>query len=113
MWSARKGRWAFRSWKEGFSDDLRIDRHVLAGRLSMSHEDPAGTPSGQGPTFHVDSTGAPQPLLTVSDLAGMLQVHEKTIRRMVARRSIPCVRFGSRVRFDLSDLLRWIEARKE
>jgi len=52
-------------------------------------------------------------LLTLEEVAALLRVHEKTVRRWLRCRRIPCVRIGSRVRFDQRDILRWITARKE
>lgn len=70
----------------------------------MTHEFLA--PGGEG------GTGMPR-LLTVSDVAVFLQVHEKTVYDWVARGQIPCVRLGHRLRFDPHDVLRWLSARKE
>jgi excisionase family DNA binding protein len=55
----------------------------------------------------------PQRLLTVREVAELLRVHEKTVLRWVARRGLPSVRLGTRLRFFLSDVLRWVSARKE
>lgn len=52
-------------------------------------------------------------LLNVRELAAFLGLHEKTIYDWTARRSVPCVRLGNRIRFDLDDVLRWLSARKE
>lgn len=54
-----------------------------------------------------------QPLLTVRQVAAVLQVDEKTIRRFVWAGRIPCVRIGRRIRFDPADVERWVSARKE
>ena len=54
-----------------------------------------------------------RPLLTVSELAETLRTSEKTIRRMVAARRIPCVRIGRQIRFVPGDVLRMLEAQKE
>lgn len=53
------------------------------------------------------------PLLTLREVAGLLNVSPKTIRRLVARGSLPCVRFGRVLRFQQADLFRFVEARKE
>ena len=53
------------------------------------------------------------PLLTIRETAAFLRISEKSIRRLIAHRRLPCVRLGRRVRFDRSDLLRWVSARKE
>jgi excisionase family DNA binding protein len=52
-------------------------------------------------------------LLTLAQVADFLQVSQKTVRRLVARRRLPCVRFGRVLRFSPADLLRFVEARKE
>lgn len=57
---------------------------------------------------------APVPqLLTVADVARLLRVHEKTIRRLVRSHQLPCVRVGASVRFLPTDLTRWLSARRE
>ncbi len=53
------------------------------------------------------------PLLTIRGLAELLGISEKTVRRMVAARRVPCVRFGRQIRFLPGDVFRWLEARKE
>ncbi len=55
----------------------------------------------------------PDRLLTIAELADLLQLSERTIRRMVAAQRIPCLRVGRQIRFLPSDLLRWVSARKE
>jgi excisionase family DNA binding protein len=52
-------------------------------------------------------------LLTLPEVAEALRVSEKTVRRLVARRVIPCVRIGGLLRFDHRDLAQWISARRE
>lgn len=54
-----------------------------------------------------------QPLLTLAEVAEVLRVSEKTIRRLVAARGIPCLRLGRQLRFVPGDVLRWLAARKE
>jgi excisionase family DNA binding protein len=62
------------------------------------------TPAGAGP----------QPrLLTTREVAAFLRVHAKTVPRLIEREGLPCLRIGSRFRFDPSDLQRWLSARKE
>jgi excisionase family DNA binding protein len=62
----------------------------------------------------VTPDSAPGPgLWTVRQVAVFLHVHEKTLLRWVRSRGFPCVRVGTRLRFDPSDVLRWISARKE
>lgn len=52
-------------------------------------------------------------LLTLPEVAAYLRVHPKTVRRWIAQDGLPCVRIGNRVRFDATDILRWVSARKE
>jgi len=54
-----------------------------------------------------------EPLLTLRDTASLLRVSERSVRRLVAYRRIPCLRIGRQLRFVPSDLLRWVSARKE
>ena len=55
----------------------------------------------------------PVGLLTSRDLARMLQVSDRTLRRWVSERRIPCLRMGRLVRFDPGIVSRWLSARKE
>lgn len=52
-------------------------------------------------------------LLTLREVAELLRVSEKSVRRLVAYRRLPCVRIGRALRFQSSDVLRWISARRE
>lgn len=52
-------------------------------------------------------------LLTIEQVAEYLNVSPKTVRRLAARRAIPCVRFGRAVRFAPADVIRFVAARKE
>ena len=52
-------------------------------------------------------------LLTVPEVARLLRVHPRTVRRFVADRRLPCVRIGTRVRFEPRSVLRWLSVRKE
>lgn len=65
--------------------------------------------------IHRDGPGVDPltPLLTLPEVAALLRVSEKTIRRLAATRRLPCLRIGSRLRFDHRDVLRWVSARKE
>jgi excisionase family DNA binding protein len=55
----------------------------------------------------------PRRLWKVSDVAAYLSVHPKDVYTFVGSKGLPCVRIGRRLRFDPSDVLRWISARKE
>lgn len=52
-------------------------------------------------------------LWTLREVAEYLRVSEKTVRRRVAQGTLPCVRIGRGLRFQPSELLRWLDARKE
>jgi len=52
-------------------------------------------------------------LLTIAEVAAYLRVDQKTVRRWVTARRIPCLRIGTRIRFDHGDLVSWVRQRKE
>jgi excisionase family DNA binding protein len=52
-----------------------------------------------------------RPLLTIGQVASVLGVSPKTVRRLVAR-GFPHIRFGRVLRFDPVDVQRWLEARR-
>lgn len=54
-----------------------------------------------------------EPLWTLHEVATYLKVHPKTVRRWLKCRALPCVRVGTRIRFDPSDVALWVSARKE
>jgi excisionase family DNA binding protein len=54
-----------------------------------------------------------QPLLSIAEVARLLKLSPKRVRRLVARGSLPCYRIGRLVRFAPGDVFRWLEARKE
>ncbi len=54
-----------------------------------------------------------EPLLSIRETAAFLNVSEHTVRRLVARRSLPCVRLNRQLRFAPDALLKWLSARKE
>jgi len=59
-----------------------------------------------------DKTGQlrfPQ-LVDIETLSRHLGVGERHIRRLVAERRIPYVKWGHLVRFDLEEVLEWLEA---
>ncbi len=74
--------------------------------VAGSAEGPQLTP--QGPSI-VDESH----LLTLGDVAEYLRVSPRTVRRLVSRHRLPCVRLGRVLRFSPADLLRFVEARKE
>ena len=52
------------------------------------------------------------PLLTLDQVAIILSVSPKTIRRLLSR-GFPCVRVGRSVRFEPQAVVRWLTARRE
>ncbi|MGB7143093.1 helix-turn-helix domain-containing protein [Mycobacterium sp.] len=50
-------------------------------------------------------------LWTVNDAARFLHVHPMTIRNLISRRELPCVRVGYAIRFCKEDVLGYIESR--
>ena len=74
--------------------------------MRISHEPPLpDVPAGHG--------GAPRRLLTVREVADILQVHPKTVLRFTRSEGLPCLRLRARLRFDPADVVRWVSARKE
>jgi excisionase family DNA binding protein len=53
------------------------------------------------------------PLLSIADVAHLLKLSPKSVRRLVARGSLPCYHLGRLLRFAPGDVFRWLEARKE
>lgn len=51
-------------------------------------------------------------LLTLPEVAEVLQVSPKTMRRLLDR-GFPCVRIGRSVRFEPQAVVRWLVARRE
>jgi excisionase family DNA binding protein len=47
--------------------------------------------------------------LTLVDLANMLQITERHVRRLVAEKRIPFTKVGGRLRFNLARILEWLE----
>ena len=68
--------------------------------------------SGDGPAEVNRGLVLPR-LLTLPEVAALLRVSHKSVRRLVAYRRIPCLRVGRQLRFLPSDLLRWVSARRE
>lgn len=49
-------------------------------------------------------------LLTIAELAEHLGVDVRHVRRLVAERRIPFIKWGHLLRFDPSDIAAWIDA---
>ena len=54
-----------------------------------------------------------KPLFSIAEVARLLNLSVKSVRRLVARGSLPCYHIGRLVRFAPGDVFRWLEARKE
>jgi excisionase family DNA binding protein len=62
---------------------------------------------------HGDSRPAEQPaLLDIHGIAHRLGVTERHIRRLVAERRIPCVKWGHLLRFDPAEIDRWLDSNR-
>lgn len=57
-----------------------------------------------------DHTPDPRPLLDLPQLATRLGVNERHIRRLVAERRIPYLKWGHLLRFDPDEIDRWLDA---
>ena len=53
------------------------------------------------------------PLLTIEEVSRLLSVKVSTIYQWVHMEYIPHVKMGRLVRFDVDEVLKWIEARKQ
>lgn len=51
-------------------------------------------------------------LLTVPDLASLLGVKERHVRRLVAERRVPIVKWGHLVRFDPDEIATWLDSHR-
>lgn len=60
-----------------------------------------------------DSSGTSRPLMTLPAVAERLGVNERHVRRLVAERRIPFVKWGHLLRFDPRELEDWIEAARQ
>lgn len=52
-------------------------------------------------------------ILTLTEVADLLKVAEKTVYTMVKRRDLPAFKVGGQWRFQRTDLLSWIEQQKK
>jgi excisionase family DNA binding protein len=50
------------------------------------------------------------PLLSISDVAVRLNVQVRHVRRLVAERRIPYIKWGHLIRFDADELEQWIDS---
>jgi excisionase family DNA binding protein len=54
-------------------------------------------------------TDKTRPLLTITDVADRLNVQARHVRRLVAERRIPYVKWGHLIRFDPEEVERWLD----
>lgn len=88
----------------------------MNSRLPSIDQDSPQAERAESPSIavgRVPSANALSPLLTLFQVASFLSVSPKTVRRLIARGKLPCVRVGRVVRFQPADLFRFVEARKE
>lgn len=87
-------------------------RKTAAKSLDLST--PARATSGGGMTPERSWGGGETlaPLLTLEDVAEVLRLNPRTIRRLVAARRLPCVRLAGRLRFLPADVVRFVQARR-
>lgn len=65
---------------------------------------PDGTPM-------IDKAALPR-LLDVPGLAAHLGVKERHIRRLIAERRIPFIKWGHLIRFDPTDIAKWLNEKR-
>jgi excisionase family DNA binding protein len=58
-------------------------------------------------------SGQPEPAMTVRDVAGYLNVDEKTVYRLAKRGELPGFKVAGSGRFKRSDLDGWIDRQKQ
>ena len=54
----------------------------------------------------------PDDFLTIREVADLLKVSDKTVRRLEARGELPGFRVGAQVRFRREDIDAWVEAQQ-
>ena len=47
------------------------------------------------------------------EVAELLRVNERTVRRWTVQKGLPCIHLGTRLRFSQRNVLRWVSAREE
>lgn len=60
----------------------------------------------------MEQTPQRRPLLDAAELANYLLLTEETVRRLARQGDLPCIKAGRRVRFNLTDVLAYLENRK-
>ena len=52
-----------------------------------------------------------EPLLTLKDVAKMLNVHPQTVYSLIHKANLPAMRLVNKYRFQKEDIERWVEER--
>jgi excisionase family DNA binding protein len=81
-------------------------------RLREGMEKQRATSKAERTRSSKDEAGAVTRLIGVSDLAAILNVHERHIYRLVAERRIPYIKWGHLLRFDAHDVQRWLDGNR-
>jgi excisionase family DNA binding protein len=99
--------------KHACSSEARAFRQ--GPRFNVQPSEPDASASQPSPPTNGRGThpGCAFPLLTLDELAAHLRLSQRTIRRLVAARRLPCVRIGRQLRFDPADVFRFVSARKD
>ena len=90
---------------------LRSSASVLIRRLESGWLLPTPMTQRKRPAMNDKSVTAPARLLTIREVAGYLQVDEKTIRRWIGARNLPAFKLGRQWRVAEKDLQRFLNER--
>ena len=60
-------------------------------------------------TTHVDEVELPRRLLNITELADFLGVNTRHVRRLVAERRIPFLKWGGHLHFDPVEIDAWLD----
>ena len=95
----------------------RVCRH-LGVRIPSWADSPKGVsvtirPVTQTRLTTTDGTQLPERLLNVNQLADLLQVNVRHIRRLVHERRVPFIKWGHLVRFDPGAIERWLNENRQ
>ena len=69
-------------------------------------------PGGQHVTVPSKTRTGAEPLMDLSEVARRLGVNERHIRRLVAERRIPFIKWGHLLRFDPHEIDAWIDTNR-
>lgn len=75
--------------------------------MATNTQTAATTTAVENPPQMTKSAG--RSLLTVKELAQLLNMSEHWIHERTRKREIPCYRFGSALRFDANEVWSWLE----